>query len=87
MAPHRGAKSAFASRKAAYRIAIAGGTACLLWGSALAVETPTVAPHPVRDFDNYIPTGIATRIETSEAPTIDGDPSEAIWQKAQVKIL
>jgi len=84
LAPHSGARSALASRKAVCRIAIAGGAACLLWGSALAVETPSVAPHPARDFDNYIPTSVATRIEPGEAPTIDGDPSEAVWQKAVV---
>jgi len=38
----------------------------------------------MRNFDNYIPKSMATRIDQSEAPTIDGDPSEPVWQKAQL---
>jgi len=42
-----------------------------------------VAP-PLRDFNTYIPTAKATRIQASEAPNIDGDVSDAVWAKAEV---
>ena len=42
------------------------------------------APPPARDFNTYQPTARATRIESTEAPTIDGDLSDAVWSKAQV---
>lgn len=42
------------------------------------------APPPARDFSTYIPTARATRIEPSEAPTIDGDVSDAVWAKAEL---
>src|SRR5262245_41396713 len=57
---------------------------CLPFGEAAAVETPAVRRHPARNFDDYIPTGGAVRIDPAEAPTIDGDPSEAVWQKAEL---
>ena len=56
----------------------------VLANEANAVETPAVRPHPARNFDNYIPTGAAVRIDPGEAPIIDGDPSEAVWQKAEL---
>jgi len=48
---------------------------------ALAAEVPEPKPHPPRDFGTYQPTGKATRIETGEAPAIDGDLSDPIWAK------
>ena len=50
-------------------------------GGALSAEVP--AP-PARDFSTYVPTARATRIEASEAPTIDGDVSDAVWARADV---
>ncbi|MSP95058.1 MAG: hypothetical protein EXR00_07265 [Alphaproteobacteria bacterium] len=42
------------------------------------------SPPPARDFGTYVPTGRATRIEPTEAPTIDGLLDDAAWAKAQV---
>lgn len=39
-------------------------------------------PPPVRDFNTYQPTARATRIESMEAPAIDGDLSDPVWSKA-----
>lgn len=36
-----------------------------------------------RDFETYRPSVRATRIDESEAPTIDGDLSDPIWQRAE----
>jgi hypothetical protein len=36
------------------------------------------------DFSSYRPSAPATRIETSEAPKIDGDVSDAVWTKAPI---
>ncbi len=83
MAPKIGARRRLAWRVAAIGAAIAGGAMGVVSGAAWAVETPTPAPYPMRNFDTYQPTGVATRIDPSEAPTIDGDPSEAVWAKAQ----
>lgn len=49
----------------------------------LVAPAQTPWPFPPRDFNTYDPTGRATRIDPSEAPTIDGDPNEAVWQKAE----
>jgi hypothetical protein len=38
---------------------------------------------PARDFTTYMPTAKATRIEPGEAPTVDGDLSDPIWQRAE----
>jgi len=51
-------------------------TATLSGTAALAQAKP---PH---DFQTYRPSLPATRIAESEAPTIDGDISDPIWQKA-----
>src|SRR6185295_12145979 len=45
---------------------------------------PEVRPHPQRDFTNYEPVARATRIETAEAPTVDGDLSDPAWAKAEI---
>ena len=55
-------------------IAFAGA----LWsGAAAFAQGP-----PAHDFQTYRPTLAATRISESEAPTIDGDISDPVWQKA-----
>ena len=46
-------------------------------GLAMADEDP-----PVRNFTTYQPTVRPVRIETSEAPVIDGKLDEAMWSKA-----
>jgi len=53
--------------------------AILAAGTAWGAETPP----PARDFTTYIPTAKATRIDASEAPVIDGDLSDPVWQKAE----
>jgi hypothetical protein len=57
--------------------------ACLLVLATSAWSADAPAPPPVRDFTTYVPTAKATRIEPTEAPVIDGDLSDPIWQKAQ----
>jgi len=71
---------------AALRVcAIAGGTLLLLPASAFGAEPAAEATKPpARDFSTYIPTGAATKIEPSEAPTIDGDLNDPVWTKAEV---
>src|SRR5882762_9127284 len=59
------------------RAAVAAGATVLVFKSALAAEAPA------HDFATYQPTGKATRIDAAEAPTIDGDLSDPVWQKAQ----
>ena len=41
------------------------------------------APPLVRDFSTYMPSAKATRIAASEAPNVDGDLSDPIWQRAE----
>ena len=55
----------------------------LAFTPASAAGIPAQQPHPERDFDNYIPTGKATKITAADAPSIDGDLSDAIWAKAE----
>jgi len=80
----RSARRADALRKAVCRGA---GIAAALWlacGYAAAAPIPEVRPHPQRDFTNYEPVARATRIETAEAPTVDGDLSDPAWAKAEI---
>ncbi|MEL6369985.1 MAG: carbohydrate binding family 9 domain-containing protein [Pseudomonadota bacterium] len=56
-----------------------------------AEEAPIAAPSsdastdsPPVDFDFYKPSFVPTRIDTSEAPTIDGALNEAVWSRAAV---
>lgn len=54
-----------------------------VWLAALLA----IAPGPVlagapRDFATYRPAIAATRIDTHDAPTIDGDLSDAVWNRA-----
>lgn len=57
-------------------------TAIIAVGS-FAVSAQEPAP-PARDFKTYQPHMPAARIDTSEAPVIDGDLSDAAWAKAHV---
>jgi hypothetical protein len=60
------------------------GGVTLQFCGAHAAPVPTVGPFPPRDFTTYSPEARATRIPNDEAPTIDGDLSDAAWAKAQV---
>ncbi len=57
-------------------------------GRVVAVSALLVAgsagAQPQRDFSNYRPSAEATRISTGEAPRIDGDLSDPVWQKAKL---
>lgn len=44
--------------------------------------TGTATPPIARDFSTYRPSIPGTRIATNEAPSIDGDISDAVWAKA-----
>ena len=48
-----------------------------LFACAAAAQTPA------RDFATYRPTTQAVRIEPSQAPVIDGDISDAVWNRAK----
>ena len=50
---------------------------------ALLIAPAAAAPAPAHDFKTYQPHVRATRISPAEAPSIDGDVSDAIWSKAQ----
>ena len=64
------------------RRAISCTIALLLIVGALS-GTPAIAQGPAaHDFQTYRPSLPATRITGSEAPNIDGDISDAVWQKA-----
>ena len=63
--------------------ACGAAAAYMLSSAALGAEIPAPIPHPERDFSTYTPTGKATRIAPAEAPTIDGDLSDAAWAKAE----
>src|SRR5882672_398322 len=45
-----------------------------------AEEEPPPLAH---DFNTYMPTAMATKVDANEAPTIDGDLSDPAWAKAQ----
>ncbi len=63
--------------------ALAGAAALAMAAPAMAAEVPQPQPHPQRDFSTYQPSAKATRIQAGEAPSIDGDLSDPVWQKAQ----
>lgn len=52
-------------------------------GPAAEPPPPAESNTPARDFTTYIPTARATRIAISEAPRIDGDLSDPVWQKGE----
>ncbi|MBI3677916.1 MAG: carbohydrate binding family 9 domain-containing protein [Proteobacteria bacterium] len=59
--------------------------ACTVATLAIAWAPPSEAETLAqRDFHNYQPIADAVRIETSEAPAIDGDLSDSIWKRAAV---
>jgi Carbohydrate family 9 binding domain-like/Domain of unknown function (DUF5916) len=68
---------------------IAGGAMLLMPVLAFAAQSAPAdgaaqqPEPPARDFSTYIPTGRATKIEATEAPAIDGDLGDPIWEKAQ----
>jgi len=62
---------------------LASAAALFALSLARAAEVPTPSPHPPRQLDDYLPTARAVRIEHNEAPTIDGDPSDPVWAKAE----
>src|SRR5258708_10462875 len=59
---------------------------CSAWlfmlSASPAATSAFAQAKPPHDFQTYRPSLPATRIAESEAPTIDGDISDAIWQKA-----
>ncbi len=65
------------------RTLISFGRLLALAGGALACTSAGFAQAPARDFATYRPTAQATRIETSQAPVIDGDIADAVWQRAK----
>jgi hypothetical protein len=62
----------------------------IVFGSALSVALlrllafgpASAQSKPPHDFQTYRPSLSATRISESEAPNIDGDVSDPVWQKA-----
>lgn len=52
-------------------------------GVALGMVAPAVAA-PAHDFSSYRPTSAAVRIEDGQAPSVDGDVSDAVWARAKV---
>ena len=61
----------------------ASGAAAALLLFAGSASSADSGANPVRDFTTYMPTAKATRIEAAEAPVIDGDLSDPVWQKAE----
>ena len=57
-------------------------SALILALMAAAFSSATAGEVSARDFSHYQPSFHATRIDTTEAPTIDGDLSDAVWSKA-----
>jgi hypothetical protein len=64
---------------------LAAAALLLFAGSVSSADARSSGPpaNPARDFTTYMPTAKATRIEAAEAPNIDGDLSDPIWQKAE----
>ena len=76
--------------------ALASLLAVVCCGPALAQTSPTAAPAtattatpaaiptaaPAHDWATWRPSAPATRINPSEAPKIDGDVSDPVWQRA-----
>ena len=67
-------------RHAAFAVCpvVAAAIVLFLWGNSWAAATLP----PAHDFNTYMPTARATRIEAAEAPVVDGDLSDPVWQKA-----
>ncbi len=56
--------------------------AILIAAALCASAYQAAAQAPARDFQSYRPTLPGTRIDAKDAPDIDGDISDPIWQKA-----
>jgi hypothetical protein len=67
---------------ALYAATLTGGLALFPLGAEAAPEAAPAASRPSRDFATYQPSAKATRIDAKDAPTIDGDVSDAAWAKA-----
>ncbi len=52
-------------------------------GVVLGTVVPAMTA-PAHDFSTYRPSAEATRIEDAQAPTIDGDLSDAAWSRAKI---
>ncbi len=61
------------------RVAWASALTSMLTGMPAAAQS---AGPPSHSFQTYRPSLPATRISSTEAPNIDGDISDAVWQKA-----
>lgn len=62
-----------------------GKSACAFVAGILALCVPPAGmAAPAHDFSTYRPSAEATRVSDSEAPTIDGDISDAIWARSKV---
>src|SRR5690242_485189 len=83
-APTHSAARRCISRAGALRSSVATAGLLLFAADALGADGTPAREHPARDFSTYVPTARATKIEASEAPTIDGDVSDAVWARAQV---
>src|SRR5512143_2559442 len=69
-------------RLAARRQAMLRFALSLLLPGLLACGPATAQTKAPHDFQTYRPSLPATRISVSEAPDIDGDISDPVWQKA-----
>jgi Carbohydrate family 9 binding domain-like/Domain of unknown function (DUF5916) len=65
------------------RLRLIALSAAVLTHAAGAQPTRDGGPQAPRDFATYRPVAHATRIKPSEAPVIDGDLSDPVWNKAQ----
>lgn len=76
-------------RVSALSAAVAFGAGLLVAGApssgraAAQADSQMDMPATTRDFTTYTPEAMAVRIDASEAPTIDGDFSDAVWSRAQ----
>src|SRR6478736_549277 len=61
---------------------VCGGVILSVLTGASSGMAASVQGAPAHDFQTYRPTLAATRITATEAPNIDGDISDPVWQKA-----
>ncbi len=80
--PAASTSEVFTSWRMGVRMTVAAASLCVAafiatpsaWAQGTGPEAAGINPHSLR----------ATRIDVSEAPTIDGDVSEAVWARAEV---
>jgi hypothetical protein len=60
------------------------GSLALALPLLVCLSLPAVALEAGRDFTTYRPSTAATRIDAKDAPKVDGDLSDPVWQKAPV---